>query len=170
MAKSTGSKKTALKKAESKTVVSSTAKVSKKSAAQPRVADKERTYFYANGKRKTAVATVRLYTQGKGVITINKMPFEKYFPVFTDQDKLLSPLRLTNLQKLFDISVKVRGGGIHAQAEAVRHGIAKALLGYDVQLRSIVKSAGFLTRDSRVKERKKYGLKRARRAPQWQKR
>lgn len=127
-------------------------------------------YFYANGKRKTSVATVRLHQNGKGTLTINNRSFKNYFPVFTDQDKVLSPLRVTNSLKVFDISAKVKGGGIHSQAEAIRHGIAKALLEYSSNARSILKPLGFLTRDSRVKERKKYGLKRARRAPQFSKR
>ena len=127
-------------------------------------------YFYANGKRKTSVACVRLFKDGKGAITINGRTFENYFPVLTDQDKVLTPLRVVNVLKAFDITAKVFGGGVHSQAEAVRHGIAKALLEYDAATRSILKPLGLLTRDSRVKERKKYGLKRARRAPQWQKR
>lgn len=127
-------------------------------------------YYYANGKRKTSVAMVRLYEEGKGTITVNEKTFEQYFPVFTDQDKILSPLRLTNTVKAFDITVKVMGGGIHSQAEAVRHGVAKALLVYDNAMRITLKHAGYLTRDSRVKERKKYGLRRARRAPQFSKR
>jgi small subunit ribosomal protein S9 len=131
---------------------------------------KSKNYFYAFGKRKTAGASVRLITEGTGVITINGRTFENYFPVFTDQDKILTALRLTNTLKTFDISVKVAGGGIHCQAEAVRHGISRALLLHDATLRGTLKSAGYLTRDSRTKERKKYGLKRARRAPQWQKR
>lgn len=127
-------------------------------------------YFYANGKRKTSVATVRMYANGKGAITINERTFENYFPLFLDRDKILAPLRLTNTLKSFDISVEVQGGGVHSQAEAVRHGIAKALLEHDVAFRSTLKPIGFLTRDSRVKERKKYGLHRARRAPQFSKR
>lgn len=128
------------------------------------------TYYYANGKRKTSVASVRLYKDGKGAITVNGRTFETYFPVFVDQDKILAPLRLTSNVKGFDITVHVHGGGIHSQAEAVRHGISKALLEVDAAARTTLKSAGFLTRDSRVKERKKYGLKRARRAPQFSKR
>lgn len=127
-------------------------------------------YYYANGKRKTSVSTVRMYANGKGEITINERTFENYFTLFLDQDKILAPLRLTNTLKTFDITVQVQGGGVHSQAEAVRHGIAKALLAYDVALRSILKPVGFLTRDSRVKERKKYGLHRARRGPQFSKR
>lgn len=158
--------KPAAKTAESKPAVQK-ATVSK--PASVKTAPKS-IYFYANGKRKTSVACVRLHKDGKGVITVNGRSFENYFPVFTDQDKVTSPLRATNNAKTFDITVKVHGGGIHSQAEAVRHGIAKALLGFNAEYRSVVKPLGFLTRDSRVKERKKYGLKRARRAPQWQKR
>ena len=132
--------------------------------------EKLRNYFYANGKRKTSMATVRLYVDGQGTITINNRSFENYFTVFTDRDKVLSPLRMAGALKTFDLSVMVSGGGVHSQAEAVRHAISKALLEHDAALRSILKPAGFLTRDSRIKERKKYGLKKARRAPQWQKR
>lgn len=131
---------------------------------------KTRNYFYAFGKRKTSGASVRLLTEGQGTFTINGRTLENYFPVFTDQDKMNAPFRITSTLKVFDISVKVSGGGIHSQAEAIRHGISRALLLFDPNLRGTLKSAGFLTRDSRVKERKKYGLKRARRAPQWQKR
>lgn len=141
-----------------------------KMAAPVKAAKQTGTYFYANGKRKTSVASVRLYTSGKGTITVNGRSFENYFPVATDQDKILSPLRLTRSEKTFDIFVHVRSGGIHSQAEAARHGISKALLEFDVGLRPTLKPMGFLTRDSRVKERKKYGLKRARRAPQFSKR
>lgn len=139
-------------------------------AAKPEARKPERPYFYANGKRKTSVALVRLYTNGKGTVTVNERTLEHYFPVFTDQDKILAPLRVTNHQKTFDVSARVHGGGVHSQAEAVRHGIAKALLVYEASLRTTLKPLGFLTRDPRVKERKKYGLHRARRAPQWQKR
>lgn len=136
----------------------------------PVVEKKIGNYFYANGKRKTSVAMVRLYTNGKGTITINGRTFEDFFPVLTDQDKILSPLKMTQSLGVFDISVQVHGGGVHSQAEAIRHGISKALLGYKLDLRTTLKHAGFLTRDSRIKERKKYGLRRARRAPQWAKR
>ncbi|MBI2464080.1 30S ribosomal protein S9 [Candidatus Peregrinibacteria bacterium] len=127
-------------------------------------------YFYAKGKRKTAMAAVRLYDKGKGNVTVNNKPMNEYFPVETDRNALFSPLKITKLIKNFDITVRVEGGGIHAQAEAIRHGISRALLEFNPELRLTLKRAGFLTRDSRMKERKKYGLKRARRAPQWQKR
>lgn len=156
-----------VKKAEKQPAASAavTSAVSAKSAGGA-----SKNYFYANGKRKTAVASIRLIANGKGVIIINNRPFENYFPLNLDQDKILAPMRMTNTLKMFDISARAHGGGIHAQAEAVRHGISKALLLFNPELRSTLKHVGFLTRDSRVKERKKYGLKRARKAPQWAKR
>ncbi|MBI5152289.1 30S ribosomal protein S9 [Candidatus Peregrinibacteria bacterium] len=127
-------------------------------------------YYYANGKRKTAVARVKLFLSGTGEITVNEKPINEYFTVPHHHETIKSPLRLVGHLKTFDIKTNVIGGGINAQAEAIRHGIAKALLEYDQNLRLTLKKAGFLTRDSRVKERKKPGLKRARRAPQWNKR
>lgn len=126
-------------------------------------------YFYANGKRKTAIARVRLYEKGKGEIIVNGKPAKEYF-FGTLIGNLKAPLKLVNLVKNFDITIKIIGGGVSAQSDAARHGIAKALTVYDPALRAALKKAGFLTRDSRVKERKKFGLKRARRAPQWAKR
>ena len=126
-------------------------------------------YFYANGKRKTSVARVRLYENGKGSIVVNNKPFEDYF-FGTLIGNITAPLKLASAAKLFDITVKVVGGGVSSQSDAIRHGISKALLEYDPELRKALKAAGYLTRDSRVKERKKFGLKRARRAPQWAKR
>ncbi len=126
-------------------------------------------YFYANGKRKTSVARVRLYENGKGEIIVNNKPINEYF--FGEHiTSIKAPLKMANALKMFDITVLVEGGGISSQADALRHGISKALLEYDPELRSQLKKIGFLTRDSRVKERKKFGLKRARRAPQWAKR
>lgn len=127
-------------------------------------------YYYANGKRKTAVSRVKLFLSGTGEITVNEKPINEYFTVPHHYETIKSPLRLVGHLKTFDIKTNVAGGGINAQAEAIRHGIAKALLEYDQNLRLTLKKAGFLTRDSRVKERKKPGLKRARRAPQWNKR
>ncbi|MBU0667601.1 30S ribosomal protein S9 [Patescibacteria group bacterium] len=127
-------------------------------------------YFYASGKRKTSIARVRLYPNGKGDIVVNEKPSQKYFTLLTSKGIIYSPLKLTGTNKKFDISIKVCGGGISSQAEAVRHGIARALLQYDPQLRATLKKAGYLTRDARIKERKKPGLKRARRAPQFSKR
>lgn len=160
----------AVKTIKPKAAAATPTTVAKPAIAKSTIPKKTGTYFYAYGKRKTATASIRMYTNGKGVFTINDRTFENYFPLFIDQDRILSPLRATNTQKQFDITVKVFGGGVHAQAEAARHGIAKALLEYQADLRSTLKPLGYLTRDPRVKERKKYGLKRARRAPQWQKR
>lgn len=129
-----------------------------------------RKYFYANGKRKCAIAQVRIYPSGQGEITINEQPIKQFCPTSTQINTILSPLKLIGKPKEFDVTVKVTGGGFSAQADAIRHGISKALLEFDPLLRTIIKKAGFLTRDDRIKERKKYGLKRARRAPQWKKR
>ncbi len=131
---------------------------------------KNQQYFYASGKRKTAVARVRLYPNGKGDIIVNEKPAEQYFSLLAATGSVKYPLKLTGLTKKFDISAKVVGGGLSAQAEAVRHGISKALLDFDNELRATLKKAGLLTRDARIKERKKPGLKRARRAPQFSKR
>lgn len=127
-------------------------------------------FIGAAGKRKTAVARVRLHTNGTGVITVNERPLEQFFTLPYHQLVVRSPLKLTAKEKTFDISVKTEGGGINAQAEASRHGISKALVLTDPNLRGTLKRAGFLTRDARVKERKKYGLHRARRGPQFSKR
>lgn len=127
-------------------------------------------YFYAAGKRKTAIACVRMHPRGKGLITVNSKSLNEYFKLLTSAGIITSPLKLTGLNKQFDINVKVNGGGVNAQAEAIRHGIARALLLYNDTLRTTLKKAGFLTRDARSKERKKPGLKRARRAPQFSKR
>lgn len=128
-----------------------------------------RTYLFAVGRRKTAVARVRLYQNGTGAITVNKKEYSAYFPAQTWQTIIKQPLLLSGYAR-GDFSIKVAGGGVQSQAESIRHGIARVLLLADPALRKVLKPAGLLTRDARVKERKKYGLKRARRAPQWQKR
>lgn len=139
--------------------------------AKPKKAKKSTAeYFYAAGKRKTSVARVRLFPGGKGDMVVNDKPAEEYFTLLTSKGVMTSPLKITGMNKKFDVSVKVIGGGMSSQAEAVRHGIARALLEYDPELRSTLKKAGYLTRDARIKERKKPGLKRARRAPQFSKR
>ncbi len=127
-------------------------------------------YFYASGKRKTSIARVRLYTNGKGDIVVNGKPAQDYFTLLTSKGIINSPLKLTGTHNQFDISIKVLGGGMSSQAEAVRHGISRALLEFNPELRPTLKKAGLLTRDARIKERKKPGLKRARRAPQFSKR
>ncbi len=130
----------------------------------------EERYFEGVGRRKTAVARVRIYP-GDGKFIVNGKPVEEYFGNRLLYHKMVfAPLELTNTQGKFNVLVKVRGGGISGQAGAVRHGLARALEKWDPELRPILKKAGFLTRDPRVKERKKAGLKRARKAPQYTKR
>jgi small subunit ribosomal protein S9 len=140
-----------------------------KTPEKPAKAERKERFFYAVGKRKTSIARVRMYDNGKGNITVNEHPMEEYF--FGEMiGNVKSPLKLVELPKRFDIDVEAIGGGISSQADAVKHGIAKALVVFDPSLRILLKRGGFMTRDSRVKERKKPGLLRARRAPQWSKR
>ena len=123
----------------------------------------------ATGRRKAAVARVRL-RPGAGAITVNRRPIDDYFPSATHRMIITEPLRLTEKVEEFDIDATMDGGGISGQAGALRLGIARALIGLDPELRAALKRAGFLTRDSREKESKKYGLKKARKAPQYSKR
>lgn len=141
----------------------------KKSTAKTTAVKKDK-YIYAKGARKTSVAQVRLFKSGKGEITVNGKKSTEYFPTEVQQTAILSPLKLTNHDKNVDLDIKTSGGGMNSQAEACRHGIARALEILDKELRPSLKAEGFLTRDPRVKERKKPGLRRARRAPQWSKR
>jgi small subunit ribosomal protein S9 len=129
----------------------------------------KRQFHFATGKRKTAIARVKLFEAGSGEVTINGEPMKKYFFGILPE-KVVSPLTMTNRKNSFDIEAKVMGGGKHGQAEAVRAGVSKALLLYDPSVRITLKKAGFLRRDSRIRERKKPGLHRARRAPQFAKR
>jgi small subunit ribosomal protein S9 len=126
-------------------------------------------FFYGTGRRKTAVARTRLY-KGNGRILINNRPYEEYFPRPTLRVIVRQALALTRTDGKFDVKVNVCGGGITGQAEAVRHGIARALLNVDPELRGTLKKAGLLTRDSREKERKKYGQRGARARFQYSKR
>ena len=126
-------------------------------------------YFYGTGRRKSPVARVRLYP-GTGKITINDRDIDDYFGLDTLKLIVRQPLVLTETGEKLDVVCRVAGGGVTGQAGAIRHGISRALLLYDGELRSTLKKAGFLTRDPRMKERKKYGLKGARRAPQFSKR
>ena len=129
-------------------------------------------YYYGTGKRKTSIARVRLYPNqsGIGAITINQKPLDVAFPWIVWRKNVITPLRVTETQKQFNVVADVKGGGVSSQSEAVRHGISKALVVYDQNLKSQLRRHGLLTRDSRIKESKKYGLKRARRAPQYTKR
>ncbi len=127
------------------------------------------TFHYGTGRRKTATARTRLYA-GSGSITVNGRPYQEYFVRKTLQMVVNQPLKLVNMEDKIDVHVNVCGGGNAGQAEAVRHGISRALLLLDPDLRPLLKKAGFLTRDSRKKERKKYGLRAARARYQYSKR
>ena len=129
----------------------------------------KRPYFYGTGRRKKSVARVRLY-QGTGSVKINGRDIDDYFGLDTLKLIVRQPLNLTGTADKFDIECRVAGGGVTGQAGAIRHGIARALLAVDESFRAPLKAAGYLTRDPRMKERKKYGLKAARRAPQFSKR
>jgi small subunit ribosomal protein S9 len=149
----------------------------KKVAKKPKPAPKPVKYFEAVGRRKTSVARVRLqpthrpsYTQGEKTFLVNKKPLEVYFPIFEQQRTATAPLEKMKCLDKFKISAIVKGGGLSSQAEALSHGIARALVLFNPDLRKRLKKAGHLTRDPRMRERKKFGLKRARKAPQWQKR
>ncbi len=123
----------------------------------------------AVGRRKCASARVRL-DKGTGQIVVNGKPLSEYLPYFEWQDTVLAPLKALAKEKDYDISVKIVGGGKKGQSVAIQHGITRALVKWNEEFRKTLKTLGFLTRDARVKERKKFGLKKARRAPQWSKR
>ena len=127
-------------------------------------------YYEAVGRRKTAIARVRLFPESKMSYKINEKSLESYFPVREMQNMVTEAVNNAKAAEKFLVSVKVKGGGLNGQAEAVRHGIARALLEYDVTLRGKVKKLGYLKRDPRAKERRKFGLKKARKSPQWSKR
>ncbi|MBI3291107.1 30S ribosomal protein S9 [Candidatus Falkowbacteria bacterium] len=137
--------------------------------AEPAKKRVRHSYLYAVGRRKKSVARVRLFKKGEGKITINEKPADQYFGTMELRQIVRQPLETIGSKDL-DFTIKVAGGGIHGQAEAIRHGIARALLVLDKDFRATLKPEGYLKRDSRRKERKKPGLKRARRAPQWAKR
>jgi small subunit ribosomal protein S9 len=131
---------------------------------------KEEKFWQGIGRRKTAVAVIKIFKEKEGSFLVNKKPLEKYFPLFELQKTAKAPLELLKLENKFRVLALVNGGGLVAQAEAIRLGLARALVSFKEEFRKKLKKAGFLKRDPRVKERKKPGLKRARRAPQWQKR
>ena len=151
-------------------------KVTKKPAAKKvkkpkaEIKLKPERYFEAVGRRKRAVARVRLFTRGEKKFLVNEKPFDVYFPILKLQETANVALKKMKCLDRFRVSIKVKGGGLHAQAEAVRQGIARALVLFNPDFRKRLKKVGYLTRDARMRERKKFGLKRARRAPQWQKR
>ena len=145
-----------------------TTKGTEKKAEKKKVS-KNAVFYVALGRRKSAVARIKLEA-GDGKIIVNDMPMEKYFPVPSYQSTIKQPLTATNLQEQFDVTMKTRGGGKRAQSDAGRLAIARAILLLDKEHRAVLKAAGYLKRDAREKERKKYGLKGARRAPQFSKR
>jgi small subunit ribosomal protein S9 len=129
----------------------------------------EQAYFRGLGKRKTAVAQVKLMT-GNGAIIVNGKPYEDIYTIPRMQAIIVSPLKVTNMQDKLNAVVKVEGGGFSSQADAIRHGISRALVVMDADLKPPLKAKGMMTRDARIKERKKYGLRRARKARQYRKR
>lgn len=131
---------------------------------------KDTQYIEAVGRRKTSTARVRITPSKKTDITVNDKTVEEYFPTAVLQQQISQPLSLEDIVQEFTITVKVKGGGISSQSEAVRHGIARALTEYEATLRKPLKKEGYLKRDPRMKERRKFGLRKARRAPQWSKR
>jgi len=133
-------------------------------------AGKSDRYFEAIGRRKTAVARIRLFTKGDKEFIVNDKPYQKYFQTAEDRESAVSSMKKMKCLDKFRITVKVKGGGHRAQAEAIRHGTARVLVDFNQNFRKRLRKAGFLTRDPRMRERKKFGLKRARRAPQWSKR
>ena len=135
-----------------------------------KVSVKKKLQFWGTGRRKSAVARVRLIPGGNGAITINGRSIDEYCDLDTLKLIIRQPLVLTETESKYDVFVNVQGGGFTGQAGAIRHGIARALIVAEPELRSALKAAGYLTRDPRMKERKKYGLKKARRAPQFSKR
>ena len=134
------------------------------------LASKPDRYFEAVGRRKTAVARVRLFTRGEKQFLVNGKPYGEYFPLFADQQTVTASMRKMKCLDQFKVMVVVRGGGRNAQAEAVRHGTARVLVDFNNNFKKRLRKVGYLTRDPRMRERKKFGLKRARKAPQWAKR
>lgn len=163
-------KRPAVKSASVKVAAKAKTLVEEKVPVSKKIKVESGKYVYAVGRRKNASARVRLYPEGSGKITINDRDLKNYFPLAASQILVMSPLKTVGKAEEMDVSVKVVGGGLNGQAGAVRHGIARALINLDPAWRAVLKAEGFLTRDPRVKERKKPGLRRARRAPQWSKR
>ena len=127
-------------------------------------------YIEGIGRRKTSTARVRITPSTKQQVLVNEKPVEEYFPTETLRANTIAPLRTGGLEQKFTVTVHVSGGGIVSQSDAVRHGLARALTRFEITLRKALKAAGYLTRDPRMVERKKFGMRKARRAPQWSKR
>ena len=159
--------KPVVEKETKKIVEKETKKIVKKTATK-KGADR---YYESQGKRKTSVARVRIWlNKSKGEFVVNGKSLKEYFPIAALQGTALASLKILDLEDTVKVSVLVRGGGLFGQAEAVRHGITRALVDFNVEFRKKLKKAGFLTRDPRMRERKKPGLKRARKSPRWSKR
>ncbi|MBI2439164.1 MAG: 30S ribosomal protein S9 [Candidatus Moranbacteria bacterium] len=157
--------------ATTKKVTTKKATTTKTAVAKKKEAVKDDRYVYAVGRRKTAVAQVRLYAVSQAeTMMVNNRTVREYFGTLALETVALSPLKACGLEEAFKATVLVRGGGLNGQADAIKLGVARALLKHDVLLRPTLKAQGFLTRDARAVERKKPGLKKARRAPQWAKR
>jgi small subunit ribosomal protein S9 len=144
-------------------------KVEKVVEKKPEEAKPER-FWEGLGRRKTAIARVRLFTRGEKAFLVNGKPFDFYFSTLELQQTAQAALEKMKCLDNFRVLAKVKGSGLHAQAEAIRHGISRALVKFNIDFQKRLRKVGYLTRDSRMRERKKFGLKRARRAPQWQKR
>src|SRR3989338_3457967 len=138
--------------------------------SEKEIAAKPDKYYEATGRRKTAVARVRLFTRGEKQFLVNGKPYQEYFPLAQDQDTVTASMRKMKCLDKFKVTVLVNGGGRSAQAEAVRHGTARVLVDFNNNFKKRLRKVGFLTRDPRMRERKKFGLKRARKSPQWAKR
>ncbi len=172
--KKKGKKKIVKKERKTKKRKVAVKKVKKKKTKKERVEkekeEKPDKFYQSVGKRKTAVARIRVWTKGEKEFLINKKPLTEYFPILEMQKVASASLERMKCVNKFKVSVIVKGGGVTSQAEAVRHGLAKVLVLFNPDFRKRLKKAGFLRRDARMRERKKFGLKRARRAPQWKKR
>ena len=159
------------KRGEEEKLFSSPTKIpTEKKVKEEKETEKQTKYLKGLGRRKTSTARIRLFNEGGRDFSVNGKPLEKYFPTMELQKTVLSPFEKMSCLGQFNVKVLVNGGGLNSQAEAIRNGIAKALVLFNPEFRKRLKKAGYLTRDSRMRERKKFGLKRARRAPQWQKR
>lgn len=167
MKKKTKAKKTIIKKAKKPAPKAEVKVLKPEPQLSPETVGR---YLEAIGRRKTSVARVRLFQNSPFSIFVNQKPYESYFPTYELKHIVTAPISKTNLAKNFSINVKVQGGGIHSQAEAVRHGISRVLEKREPELRKMLKPLGFLKRDPRMKERRKFGLKKARKSPQWAKR
>ncbi len=163
-------KKTAVKKAVKKVAAKKPVKKIKKPVVKVVEGKISGEYLEAVGRRKTSIARVRIYTRGDKKVSVNGKTLAEYFPSTLMQKKIMDPLEKMNVLDKFGVTVMVRGGGLNSQSEAIRHGISRTLVKFNADFRKRLKRAGFLTRDPRQRERKKFGLKRARRAPQWAKR